>query len=126
MINSVEDLRSAGVLPSGPVSAWPQERNVAGPEMQRAGGVAHEVVHDTEIKTGIGKMFSGAVRVAGQALTHGKVSEKIRNQRYDICKQCPHFIEESKRCSECGCFMEAKTWVAGDPKLLCPKKKWSK
>ena len=126
MINSIEDLRSAGKLPIGPVSAWPQERNVAGPEMQKAGGVVQEVIHDKELKLGFGQMMKGAVKIAGQAITHGKVSEEIRNERYDICKQCPHFIEESKRCSECGCFMEAKTWVAGNPKSLCPKKKWLK
>ena len=26
----------------------------------------------------------------------------------------------------CGCFMEAKTWLKGNPKLLCPLKKWER
>lgn len=82
--------------------------------------------HDTKVKASLGRMAGGVLRAAGQALTHGKVSEEIRNERYDTCKQCPHFIEESKRCSECGCFMEAKTWIGGDPKKLCPKKKWAR
>lgn len=130
MIQSIEDLRSGGTLPTGPVSAWPKERNVASEEMLDQ--VAHKPQnapaphHDTQVKATMGKMAAGMMRTAGQALTHGKVSSEIREKRYDTCKACPHFIEDSKRCSECGCFMEAKTWVAGDPKLLCPKKKWEK
>ena len=84
------------------------------------------VKHATEVKAGAGKMVGGLIKTAGQAMRHGKVSEVIRNERYDTCKACPAFIEGSKRCSECGCFMEAKTWVGGDPKMLCPLKKWER
>lgn len=80
--------------------------------------------HDTKVKGGIASMAQGFLRTAAQAAAYGKVLKEIRDQRYETCKVCPHFIEESKRCSECGCFMEAKTWVAGDPKNLCPKNKW--
>ncbi len=74
----------------------------------------------------VGKMARGLIKTAGQAVIHGKVSEEIRNERYDTCKACPFFNPESKRCNDCGCFMEAKTWVGGDPDMLCPQKKWSK
>lgn len=74
----------------------------------------------------LGKMAGGLVRTAGQAVRHGKVSGEIREERYDICKKCPFFDAESKRCTDCGCFMEAKTWVGGDPDMLCPQKKWSR
>lgn len=124
MIETIEDLRSGGVLPTGPCSAWPKSRNVAAPSMIQH--FATKPRHDTKVKSNVASMAQGLFRTAAQAMAHGKVSEEIREQRYKICKACPHFIEDSKRCSECGCFMEAKTWVAGDPRNLCPKKKWVK
>ncbi len=124
MIKTIEDLRSGGALPTGPCSAWPKSRNIAAPSM--AQNFKPKIEHDTKVKPSIAAMAQGFLRTAGQAVTQGKVSEEIRNQRYEVCKTCPHFIEDSKRCSECGCFMEAKTWVAGDPKNLCPKNKWVK
>ena len=125
MINSIEDLRSGGELPTGPVSAWPRELNEDFDQLQSR-LVKPKLQHDTKVKANTGQMIGGLVKTASQALTHGKVSSEIREERYDICKACPHFIEDSKRCSECGCFMEAKTWVAGEPGLLCPKKKWKR
>ena len=124
MINSIEDLRSAGVLPSGPVSAWPQERNVAGPGMQQAKKALTQQPAQPKVKPGLGKMAKGLARTAGQAFVNGRVSAKVREKRYDICKACPAFRPDDKRCSECGCFMEAKTWVGGDPDRLCPLAKW--
>ena len=120
-----EELKSAGVYPTGPCSAWPQKRNrelmaaVAGPQPGQKG-------HATKVKASGKDMIKGFSKVAGQALRHGKVSAEIREERYDTCKACPAFIEDSKRCSECGCFMEAKTWIGGNKDLLCPLKKWSR
>lgn len=113
-----------GTRPSGPVSAWPQSRH-QNLMMSRA-TVGKPIKHATTVKPSVGQMAKGLVKVAGQALANGRVSEEIRNERYDTCKSCPFFIEDSKRCSECGCFMEAKTWVGGNPDALCPKKKWSR
>ena len=124
MAVDVELLRSGGVLPSGPVSAWPKERNE---EIARAARAeAKGSKHATKVNVGAMRMARNLAQTAKQAVQHGKVSEEIREERYDTCKSCPFFIEDSKRCSECGCFMEAKTWVGGDPKMLCPKKKWSR
>ena len=85
----------------------------------------YKASHENKMPS-MGRMARGLVKTAGQAIRHGKVSEVIRNERYETCKACPAFIEGSKRCSECGCFMEAKTWVGGDPKALCPLKKWER
>jgi hypothetical protein len=115
-----EELKSAGVYPTGPVSAWPEERNESLMKKHKP------KEHATKVTAGIGKMAAGLVKTAGQALVHGKVSGVIREERYDVCKSCPAFVEKTKRCSECGCFMEAKTWVGGDPGLLCPLKKWER
>ena len=115
-----EELKSAGTYPTGPVSAWPKERMDS--LMKRQGRPAHA----TKVKASAGKMAGGLLRTAGQAMRHGKVSAEIREERYNTCKACPAFIEDSKRCSECGCFMEAKTWIGGDKDMLCPLKKWSR
>ena len=126
MINSIEDLRSGGVLPTGPVSAWPQERNVAGEGLELETRKIDAVTHDTEVKASLGAMAKGAIGNAMKFARNGKVSFELREERMATCKSCPHFIEQTKRCSECGCFMEAKTWIAGDPKILCPKAKWAR
>lgn len=123
-----EELRSAGSLPSGPVSAWPFERHMGLMQQSEKKIAAKRAAeqHDKKVKASIQQMAGGLVGNIGRAIQHGRVSAEIREERYDTCKACPHFIEKSKRCSECGCFMEAKTWVGGPPDLLCPKKKWSR
>ena len=119
-MNIREELKSAGVYPTGPVSAWPQERNTA---LTLA---ADSAPHATKVKASAAKMIGGLAKTASQAMMSGRVSAEIREERYDTCKACPAFIENSKRCSECGCFMEAKTWVGGNPDFLCPLKKWER
>ena len=115
-----EDLKSAGAYPSGPVSAWPKERHAS--LMLKLNKVAPEQRRSPSI----GKMAKGLLKTAGQAVRHGKVSAEIREERYNTCKACPFFDAESKRCKDCGCFMEAKTWVGGNPDILCPQQKWSR
>ena len=119
-----EELKSAGTYPTGPVSAWPQHRNEqlakAHPQSQE-----RKVKHATKVKASFSDMAKGLAQNSAMAL-QGKVSKEVREERYDICKACPHFIEKSKRCSECGCFMQAKTWIKADPKRLCPLQKWAR
>lgn len=52
-----------------------------------------------------------------------KVSEIIKKDRIEICKQCPSFIKITGQCKECGCFMEAKTRL---PDAYCPLLKWDR
>jgi len=120
-----EELKSAGVYPTGPVSAWPHSRNEAlAQQYHNPSPVQNK--HAKKVTASAAKMAGGLLKTAGQAMRHGKVSAEIREERYDTCKACPFFVEDSKRCSDCGCFMEAKTWVGGDPNVLCPQKKWSR
>lgn len=112
--------KSAGVLPTGPISPWPKGREIR--TIESFMGVSQ--AHATDVKATFGQMAKGLASTAKQALQHGNVSPEIRTERWEMCQQCPEFIKESKRCSLCGCFMKAKTWVKGDPKLLCPAKKW--
>ena len=80
----------------------------------------------TKVQASAGEMAKGFIKTAAQGIMKGKVSKEIREARYETCKACPAFIEDSKRCSDCGCFMEAKTWIGGNPNMLCPRKKWEK
>lgn len=124
----IEELSYEGIKPAGPCSAWPYERNERLMDTVKTDweNKYMERQHAKKVNVGVGKMAAGLLKTAKQAVVHGKVSEEIREERYDTCKSCPFFVEDSKRCSECGCFMEAKTWVGGDPDMLCPKKKWSR
>jgi hypothetical protein len=117
-----EELKSAGVYPSGPVSAWPESRNN---DLLAAAGRG-ETTRATKVKASTAKMAKGLLKTAGQAMLHGKVSQEIRDERMATCKACPFYIPDQSRCSECGCFMEAKSWVGGNPDTLCPKQKWER
>jgi len=122
-MNLREELKSAGVYPTGPVSAWPENRN------EELRNKAHGFISSKgkpKMRASARKMAGGLIKTAGQAIRHGKVSAETRKERYDTCKACPLFDPKSKRCTDCGCFMEAKTWVGGDPNTLCPKQKWSR
>ena len=117
-MNIREELKSAGVYPTGACSAWPQGRH----EQLMAKMMPKQA---EKVEASVGKMAGGLLKTAGQALFNGKVSAEIREERYDTCKACPFFVRDSKRCSDCGCFMEAKTWINGDPDIMCPKKLWA-
>jgi len=119
-----EALKSAETYPTGPVSAWPKERNEELMKSQDSG--KRSVTHVREVKASPGKMARGLLKTAAAAVTQGRVSKEIRDERYETCKECPFFVEKSKRCSDCGCFMEAKTWIKADKAMLCPKDKWAR
>ena len=112
-----EELKSAGTYPTGPCSAWPEERNIALIE-------AVKPKQATKVTATAGQMAKGLLRTAGAAITSGRVSKEVRDARYKTCQNCPLFLKDSKRCSDCGCFMEAKTWVNGNKAVLCPKDRW--
>jgi len=45
----------------------------------------------------------------------------VRNERLNICMECPRLAKLPKVCKECGCFMGAKTWLK---EAFCPIDKW--
>lgn len=63
-------------------------------------------------------IVSGAVQGEGVLVT-----EDVYNNRISICSSCEFFRKEDKRCTKCGCFMEAKTRFK---KTHCPVNKWEK
>lgn len=106
-----EQFRSAGVLPSGPVSPWPRYR---------------QIDHATTVKASAGSMIKSAIKNAGRGINGGSVNREIREERFKTCKACPSFVKKTERCSECGCFMKLKTWVNADADVLCPLQKWDR
>jgi len=50
-----------------------------------------------------------------------KVNDKTYNKRISICKKCEYFIELTKQCKHCFCFLPIK---ARNVKGQCPIKKW--
>jgi tRNA(Ile2) C34 agmatinyltransferase TiaS len=49
------------------------------------------------------------------------VEEAVYIDRMNICNGCEFFRRDDKRCTQCGCFMEAKTRFK---KTYCPIGKW--
>jgi hypothetical protein len=43
------------------------------------------------------------------------------NKRLNVCKVCPFFINISKQCSRCGCFMNLKAKMSH---ATCPIGNW--
>ena len=51
------------------------------------------------------------------------VEEKVRQERYEICKVCEYYTWQIKICQKCGCWLPAKTRVKS---FSCPINKWGK
>jgi hypothetical protein len=50
------------------------------------------------------------------------VSQEVREERMNTCRQCEYYDEKQVRCRHCGCYLEAKVSFAIDS---CPLKKWT-
>lgn len=50
-----------------------------------------------------------------------KVDKETHKERYLSCLSCSEFINETKICRQCGCFMKIKTKLA---EASCPLGKW--
>ena len=74
--------------------------------------------------TDMAKGFFGSAKDVVSGVVHGEgvmVTEEVYINRMNICNGCEFFRHEDKRCSQCGCFMEAKTRFK---KTYCPVHKW--
>jgi rRNA maturation protein Nop10 len=56
------------------------------------------------------------------AMIGGMADKDIAKERWDICKDCEN-LTFANTCTECGCFMVAKTKFK---KAFCPIDKWGK
>lgn len=83
-----------------------------------------EPIKDLPSFTDMAKSLLGTATDVVKGVVHGDgvlVTEEIYNTRMSICDGCEFFRKEDKRCSQCGCFMEAKTRLK---KTFCPIHKW--
>ena len=74
--------------------------------------------------TDMAKGFIGSAKDVITGVVQGEgllVTEELHNHRMNICGGCEFFRLEDKRCSKCGCFMEAKSKFI---KTTCPIDKW--
>ena len=69
------------------------------------------------------RSFAGAVAAECGAVLAGEapVSEEDKRGRIEICEGCEFFVTADRRCSKCGCWMDAK---AGFRTQQCPEGKW--
>lgn len=73
---------------------------------------------------GVGSMAKNFMNSTKQLVGNGFASGEVQAERIAICEACPSFDSNSRRCRECGCFMDAKKTIGGDGKALCPLHKW--
>ena len=113
----------------GPYCPWPKD--------ERHGGYIdpnHEIIEvkyykaselmKKKKKPGFKDLVGNLGKSVKQAVQNGGVSEEIRSERLETCAACPAFDPKFRRCGECGCFMDVKAKIGGDPSLLCPLNKW--
>ena len=89
----------------------------------KLGGAKRE---EPKVKASLGQMAKGLAATAINAARNGGVSAEIRDERIKTCEGCPAFNKKQRRCSECGCFMDAKTWIKAPKAELCPLNKWAR
>lgn len=52
----------------------------------------------------------------------GDCSSEVQEKRTSICLKCPHYIEKTSSCEECGCHIPSKIKRPTDS---CPLQKWN-
>lgn len=55
------------------------------------------------------------------AIQGDRVTKEVRDQRYELCKNCEHLYAPTQNCQKCGCFVRLKIWL---PSQHCPIHKW--
>jgi hypothetical protein len=81
---------------------------------------AEEEPKSDHVEATPGQMAAGLARAAGRLITQGVASAEVKASRLSVCNACPHKLP-SGRCAKCGCFLAAKTAVAGE---ACPLGYW--
>lgn len=119
-IKSIHDLACDGVLPTGAVSAWPREVL----ERTLLESPDSPLAQTTEMKADAKKMAESLLDSASRLVRNKRVTADVRAERLKTCATCPSFNRKKRRCNECGCFVDVKSWLGGDPTSLCPLSKW--
>ena len=67
------------------------------------------------------KAYDEAISAASEQVSFLETIKERVKTRIAICKRCPAFLPNTKRCEECGCFLPAKAAVST---MDCPLNKW--
>ncbi|HRJ73116.1 MAG TPA: DUF6171 family protein [Terrimicrobiaceae bacterium] len=69
------------------------------------------------------RSFAGAVVAECGAALAGEpsITGDQKADRLAVCEGCEFFVTADRRCSQCGCWMDAK---AGFRSAVCPENKW--
>lgn len=119
-------LRSvAAIKPQGYYDACIRAGTVAGDNLELSERAFAELrsrfsppPRDTQIRA-----FVGAVATECGAAASGEpaVEPEERARRIAICEGCDYFVRADRRCSRCGCWVDAK---AGFRTQQCPEARW--
>jgi len=72
--------------------------------------------------TQIASLAGALVAECGSALAGGNpLTEEEKSARLAICEACEFFVAADRRCSKCGCWVDAK---AAFRTQQCPEGKW--
>lgn len=91
--------------------------------LELLGGREIEPVEDPNQMPGLWEMAGNALLAAGQVVASGfkLVPGDVQVERERICRACDRVEPDAFRCSQCGCFMAAKTRLAA---MACPLGRW--
>lgn len=70
------------------------------------------------------QLLSQAYRAGKEIATWGAAGfpvSALRDARLSICAECPRFVQQTRFCQVCGCFMPAKAMMATSS---CPEDRW--
>lgn len=79
-----------------------------------------------ELKENLPSITQQGVSVLKEGFKHlitgaKKTQEELFNERMEICRACPFFIQDQERCGKCGCFLKVKAkWESSH----CPIGNW--
>lgn len=77
-------------------------------------------IRTPSLVTQLGTAATAAVRFAAGGF-HTLPAEQVA-ERLTICRACPGYDAEAKRCLYCGCYVEIKAEL---PAEVCPLGKWA-
>ncbi len=97
-----------------------------------------------KLKQAIHAIRMGAVKIASlpqliayaakNGISVEQVSDQVKTDRLDTCKNCPRYQADTNTCGECGCFLGIKAALKfdpfvsaekGEPQITkCPKGLW--
>lgn len=64
-------------------------------------------------------LFNNDVKIKSK---DSECSTELQEKRSSICSKCPHYIEKTSSCEQCGCYIPNKI---KKPTENCPLQKWN-